>query len=651
MHLGSGIAVVDSITEPIKVLKILMEGLAPTKGAGFWIIRFQGLPIARSYSPFDLIYLDSEFRVLHTVEITQSSDFVPFKGIPSSALVLPSGSITKSKTFNGDAISLRPDANAPGAQELPAQLAALEARGKQAPVPSGSPAIKPRINITAAPPAKTPATTPEPGGVLRPAKKQDGAASEKKDSVPATPSQGQKRQATLPEDAVLRPPRHAPPVDKTPLQPAAATQHVEPKREDVVQPAANVPKSDAAPKSQTATAPSAAQPGAKSEEPAATTKADTQTPAVQPSAPQTAPAVPQALTAALPQAPTAPAETPSPGSAVAKNAPATAVTQPSPAPAPVSSPPAPPAVAPPAEPRVAASAAAQPSVDSTASQASASPPATNKATEAEPDVPTVVMHGAKLTQEELFKLLGADKAFEMVELAPEWPAPAARPRSREKQATPPTEAAAGIGMTLGEDAPEEQDQFDLEEENEVDAQIEQAAKKSQLKKTEAKLAGRWDVKLLYSLFPELHPAYRPEFQVPYIDFMKYINNPEEQDKLSMKIQVLSWLYPDLELETVEKRQREHRRAPRVADPGLVGFYFSSGSSEPHPVRNFSVWGFYMITDEKWLPGTIIRLTLQVVGTDGTNPGDALTVHARVVNWDKQGAGFEFVLPGFLGEDE
>jgi len=260
------------------------------------------------------------------------------------------------------------------------------------------------------------------------------------------------------------------------------------------------------------------------------------------------------------------------------------------------------------------------------------------------------MHGTKLTQDELFRLLGADKAFDLVELAPEWPGPA--PSTRQKRKQPPSAPKKGTPPAGETELPpsSDADELALEEESTSDAIIEMAAKRSELQKTEAKLSRRLDVKLLYTLFPELHPSYRPEFQVPYVDFLKYVNNPEERDKLTMKVQVLSWLYPELELETVEQRQREHRRAPRVADPGLVGYYFSSGHSQPHPIRNFSVWGFYMITEEKWLPGTIIRLTLQVVGSDGTNPGDTLTVHARVVNWDKQGAGFEFVLPGFLEED-
>lgn len=162
------------------------------------------------------------------------------------------------------------------------------------------------------------------------------------------------------------------------------------------------------------------------------------------------------------------------------------------------------------------------------------------------------------------------------------------------------------------------------------------------------IARRWDVKLLYSLFPELHPSFRPELTMPSVDPIKYLKSEhDEDDKLPAKLQVLSWLYPELELETLEKRQRSQRRAPRIENPGLVGYFYTSGKAEPHEIRNFSVTGFYMKTKERWLPGTVIRITLQMVDSDGSNPGDSLTLHSRVVNWDENGGGFEFVLPGFL----
>jgi len=55
----------------------------------------------------------------------------------------------------------------------------------------------------------------------------------------------------------------------------------------------------------------------------------------------------------------------------------------------------------------------------------------------------------------------------------------------------------------------------------------------------------------------------------------------------------------------------------------------------------------MHTEERWLPGTIVRVTLQMVGTSGESGRDAITVHSRVVRWGPDGGGFEFVLPGFL----
>jgi hypothetical protein len=160
----------------------------------------------------------------------------------------------------------------------------------------------------------------------------------------------------------------------------------------------------------------------------------------------------------------------------------------------------------------------------------------------------------------------------------------------------------------------------------------------------ASVKRRWDIQFLYFLFPELDPSYRPEFQTPVVDFRN--STEASSQKISRKIQILSWFYPDLELHSVGKRQRQRRRAPRIPEPGLVAFYFSGGHAFPHEVKHLSVMGFYMVTDQRWMPGTVLRVTLQMKESDG-DPRDTLTVLSRVVNWDKQGGGFEFVLPGFI----
>jgi hypothetical protein len=156
----------------------------------------------------------------------------------------------------------------------------------------------------------------------------------------------------------------------------------------------------------------------------------------------------------------------------------------------------------------------------------------------------------------------------------------------------------------------------------------------------------WDVQLLYWAFPEYDPSLVSDYRLPRTDFlneMKY----GPGGKPSLKLQVLSWLYPDLHLENVEKTRREDRAAPRLVDPGLVAYFFTGGAPRPNTVKNISVTGFYMITEERWLPGTIIRITLQIMGSSGENPHETITVHSRVVRWGADGGGFEFVLPGFV----
>ena len=68
--LTSGLVIVDAAMEPLRVLKVLMEGLGPDVKAGLWLTNFRGVPVARTLSPFDLIYLDIEYRVVHCIEIS-----------------------------------------------------------------------------------------------------------------------------------------------------------------------------------------------------------------------------------------------------------------------------------------------------------------------------------------------------------------------------------------------------------------------------------------------------------------------------------------------------------------------------------------------------------------------------------------------------
>src|SRR5262249_25532655 len=118
----------------------------------------------------------------------------------------------------------------------------------------------------------------------------------------------------------------------------------------------------------------------------------------------------------------------------------------------------------------------------------------------------------------------------------------------------------------------------------------------------------WDVRLLYTFFPEFDPSRPPEIRIPRAGEKKEeILDDEEQ--LSTKLRLLCWLYPDLQLDKHKQRRSEERRAVRLPMPGLVAYFFTGGSPRPHPIKDISVTGFYMVTNERWLPGTIIRITL------------------------------------------
>jgi len=86
---------------------------------------------------------------------------------------------------------------------------------------------------------------------------------------------------------------------------------------------------------------------------------------------------------------------------------------------------------------------------------------------------------------------------------------------------------------------------------------------------------------------------------------------------------------------------EPRKAQRESLPGLVAFFFTGGDPVPHGVRDISATGFYVFTEERWYPGTILRITL----TDQRHAGGAISVmlYASVIRSGNDGVGLQFVF--------
>ena len=86
---------------------------------------------------------------------------------------------------------------------------------------------------------------------------------------------------------------------------------------------------------------------------------------------------------------------------------------------------------------------------------------------------------------------------------------------------------------------------------------------------------------------------------------------------------------------------EPRKAARESLPGLAAHFWTGGTPQVHGVRDISSTGLFVLTSERWYPGTMVRLTL----TDSREPTAerSITLNASVIRWGNDGVGLQFVL--------
>jgi hypothetical protein len=88
---------------------------------------------------------------------------------------------------------------------------------------------------------------------------------------------------------------------------------------------------------------------------------------------------------------------------------------------------------------------------------------------------------------------------------------------------------------------------------------------------------------------------------------------------------------------------DRRRAPRQPLPGLVAYYWTGSTPRAYRVADISTSGFYVLTEERWFPGTMVLMTLQRTDHNGKNLDDSIAVQSRVVRWGSDGLGLAYVL--------
>jgi hypothetical protein len=497
-----GIVIVDAVLEPLKVLKVLIEGLPVRAEDGLWLTHFKGIPVARTLSPFDLVYLDNEYRVVHSIEVSSDSDFAPFKALPESALVLPAGSLSGSGTRTGDYLVIR-------VTEPTVNLAANQA--PRVPVPTSSTVI-------------TQATRSLRD--LTPHTRFTSA------SFPAPPA----------------PPPHAP---NSPLDQFFSTH----------------PSSNSAPG------------------PANRSSQTTINAAPGKPVPVPASSMHQNLGAA-------PARDHASG-----------------------------------EPRAAAPGAA----------------AVNRvpqpAVEATPNRPAAF--SAALISERVRAALAKEKAVSEPRAIVPSPTPVARfpqpPKARRRT------TASALANTAIRDSKNAPDPFERPLNRPAAVAPARLAAMPQVPPNPPPA-----VSPAMPPRPAFPPASNAPKPAPFANPQYFTSELESQSEEppTRTVRFLRWLFPELTIRTAPK-PRDRRRASRLPLPGLVAYFFTGGAPTPHKIGDISVTGFYLQTEERWMPGTIIRMTLQRLGAKGQETGENITVHSRVVRWGADGGGFEFVLSGFL----
>jgi hypothetical protein len=92
---------------------------------------------------------------------------------------------------------------------------------------------------------------------------------------------------------------------------------------------------------------------------------------------------------------------------------------------------------------------------------------------------------------------------------------------------------------------------------------------------------------------------------------------------------------------------DRRKRERLPAPGLAAYYWTGGEPKAYQLGNVSQSGLYLLTDERWRPGTRIVMTLQKGSGDEVGSEKISQVESKVVRWGEDGVGCEFVQSGFV----
>jgi hypothetical protein len=87
-----------------------------------------------------------------------------------------------------------------------------------------------------------------------------------------------------------------------------------------------------------------------------------------------------------------------------------------------------------------------------------------------------------------------------------------------------------------------------------------------------------------------------------------------------------------------------RKAPRESAEGVAAYYWNGTTPKAHTVRDISSSGLYVVTEERWYPGTLVLITMHRTDAGEKHAERSISVMSRAVRWGNDGVGLQFVLP-------
>jgi hypothetical protein len=655
--LSSKVTVADAALEPLKVLEVLIGGLGLDSESSLWLTPLSAAPEVPRLFPFDMVYLDGDHRVIHGIEVVPGADLPPYSSRVASALILPDRTLSSTQTHPGDQIKVCAGAEMrmERARISVAPVPVADSHRTAIPAERSSPRIpieKIRVDVHTAsdlfelfptPPVFMPAGTAEASQtaempqdpILRHWIDKPADPNPANIAAGAQPAESQEQSAEFQvevlETPALSPPHAAPALAEAAEPPVQSLQKAVDSIPPAIGPIAAGQSIVEALRTPLVAASSAATPATPSidhpedeSRSAPFAVADTlpasqsvqftatQTPIWRVSTPAFAAQIARGM-----ESPESSSETPE--SKTRGQRTSASVNQ-----SPVKVTAKPPAEQITAKPPAGQVTAKPPLNQVAAKPAMERPPIPHVAI---PPTPTPIVQREKPAAQ--LSSAPASTPPAPAEIAPRTKPPArpdtSRPVLQQTPITPGTNGTRSEAQKNKAFYTPRSGQLSPE----MLAEVQQLIERQKLKDKERQKQRRGGTDNAGAVARAAEPAKAPQRA-----------RPKAPEKLSLTTKFQHWL--DADLDPAIEGPRDRRMSVRHRMPGMVSYHWTGGTPRPHQVVDISDTGFYLITDDRWIPQTMLRMTLQRPDKKEGNPKHAITVLARVVRIGADGVGHEFV---------